>query len=443
MHDAFGGEVASVAAHFSHKGDTAHAPHLLRNVEPPPQIFHDEADALGTHAQVSDGRKPPRAVVPTVHVAVGRESHAAVGRIDAQSLDADARARPAETGLQSDSRLPLAEGRKKAPQVARRDGGRGDAALKLQRGHLHAPVLVAVGGGDRPQDEPRVGQFEHKVFQRSLSPVGLKLEVEVFQSESRPVSESQHLHVGRDGRVGELVEHEMAAQVGQGQMVGIECARCEGCVAPVVADGAAPHHKRVDAQVEGRVCRGVFRGQRVEHKLVVGLRLGIRPVESGVESEYLRRRDGNAPLAQCSQFDFGRESRSHEHRVSLPVEYHHLVDDDTVEKPQIDAPHGDRRAQFLADGRGNAGAEKGLHRGYLQKQDDGQIDTCQCPDDPVGDMFKFFQMRIFREFYCKNTVFLSDRPTKRAKIFPTTHFFTIFASFLDQRFGTIQRKYKP
>ena len=72
-------------------------------------------------------------------------------------------------------------------------------------------------------------------------------------------------------------------------MVRIEPSVGYGYVVPVVVDTSMTHNQRANTDVERLMLRGVFRGQRIEHELVVGRRERIFLIEMPLQSEQLRR----------------------------------------------------------------------------------------------------------------------------------------------------------
>ena len=79
-------------------------------------------------------------------------------------------------------------------------------------------------------------------------------------------------------------------------------------VEAVVVDLAVTYDEAVDGQVELAVAGGVFGGQRVEHKLEVGLGLGRGLVEVSLETEELCRGDGDVAAHERQVVELGRQS---------------------------------------------------------------------------------------------------------------------------------------
>ena len=70
-------------------------------------------------------------------------------------------------------------------------------------------------------------------------------------------------------------------------MVNVEFALGRSLVVAVVVNVGVPHDKRPDGDVERFVARGVFRRERVEHKLEVWLGLGRSLIEREARTEEL------------------------------------------------------------------------------------------------------------------------------------------------------------
>ena len=86
-------------------------------------------------------------------------------------------------------------------------------------------------------------------------------------------------------------------------MVGIQLARRLREVVAVIFHAGIADNERIDAQIERAGRGGVLRSQRVEHKLEVGLALGIALVEAGMSAKELGSRDGYLAIGQRQQIN--------------------------------------------------------------------------------------------------------------------------------------------
>ena len=235
-------------------------------------------------------------------------------------------------------------------QVARLDARLGDGAPVFDGLGNELIILQLVFGAQGVGFQMAVGQGDMEFGEQRSLLVGIQIERQPVELQSRLLGKRDSLHTQVDLVVGEMVEHQVAAQVAQAQVIGVELPLGHGGVELVVGQRAVAHDERTDVQVE-RTARGVvLRGKRVEYELEIGLAVGRGLVEAGFQTEQLGRGDGYAAFEQGGDVEFGREARGAQHRFVRLVENLHVIDDNAVEQPHVNMsyPHGG--AEFFANG---------------------------------------------------------------------------------------------
>ena len=121
-------------------------------------------------------------------------------------------------------------------------------------------------------------------------------------------------------------------------------------------------------QVDRRLLlRGVLRGERVYHKLEVGLRLRRSLVEIGVEAEELCGCNLYLSVGKCQQVYLHRDARHVEHLLLLLVEHLRVVDDDAVDESEVDKSDAHLRAQLFRQYATYTLPDSVLYEGNVQK----------------------------------------------------------------------------
>ena len=205
-------------------------------------------------------------------------------------------------------------------------------------------------------------------------------------------SQSSHVHV--QGVVGQGLQTNIGTDITQIQVVRVEATVRRGDIIFVVRHTGTAHDERVDLQVEGRMGGRILRCQGVEHELVVGLRLRILPVETGMGTEQLCRRDGDASFGEWHELDLGRQAGHTEHLFLLLVVDQYVVDDHTVEETQIDTAHGHLGAQLLPKYLGHFRTDVPLGCWQVRHAQEHQVDGDDAPDGYTDKSFENFHVDL-------------------------------------------------
>ena len=138
--------------------------------------------------------------------------------------------------------------------------------------------------------------------------------------------------------------------------------------------------------------RGAVLGcQRVKEKLEVGLGTRIFLIEQSLQAEQLRGGDGDASVQQFADVGSHGNSRGAKHVLAFLVEHVYIVDDDTIEEPEVNSSQFHLRAEFPSQYAGSLSANVCLYCWDLQQYDDSSIDSHKSPQDAVDDVFQFLQ----------------------------------------------------
>ena len=220
------------------------------------------------------------------------------------------------------------------------------------------------------------------------------MEGQTIDLQSRLLLDPQSSHVHVQGVVGQGLQTDIGTDITQIQVVRVEAPVCRGDIIFVVGHTGTAHDERVDLQVEGRMGGRILRCQGVEHELVVGLRLRILPVETGMGTEQLCRRDGDSSFGEWHELDLGRQTGHTEHLLLLLVVDQHVVDDHTVEEPQVDTAHGHLGTQLLPKHLGHFRTDVPLGCWQVRHAQEHQVDGDDAPDGYTDKSFENFHVDL-------------------------------------------------
>ena len=201
------------------------------------------------------------------------------------------------------------------------------------------------------------------------------------------------------------------------QMIQIQLPRTLGSsIQPVVFQSAVADDERPDAQIKPSPSALVFRGQRVEHELIV--RLGRCRGTIGIDrrAEQLGRRDGDTPPEQGKDVYLHRHARRGQQLPPLPVANHHIVNHQAVQKAQINLADRDLRPQLLLQCTSGLSPHEAFDCRNVQQYDERKIQSCQGPYSGVNNMFESVQFILSNEIalqtYTKNLEIRAGCPKK-------------------------------
>ena len=129
-------------------------------------------------------------------------------------------------------------------------------------------------------------------------------------------------------------------------MVFVEQVGRTGLVVLVIAYGSVSYYKGVDAQVQ-LAFRLAFRREGVDDELAVQFVRGLGFVYVGFHSEHLSRGDGYPAFGKFNDVDADRQAGCVEHLLVLLVLHLEVVNDDAVQKSEIDALDAYFCAEFI------------------------------------------------------------------------------------------------
>lgn len=178
---------------------------------------------------------------------------------------------------------------------------------------------------------------------------GLESETQFVEIKTRLFRQGQSLYVHVERVVSQRLQDNVGTDILHVHVVLVEEPRCGCDVVLVIPDAGTVDDQRIDVQVEWGVASSVFRGQRVEYELEIGLGQRVLSVELRTGTEKLCRGNGYFPFRQGDNVDTCREACYTQHLLLLLVEDEYVVEDDAVEETEIQTPNADLRIQFVGN----------------------------------------------------------------------------------------------
>ena len=237
-----------------------------------------------------------------------------------------------------------------------------------------------------------MGQRGVEVSKNGFFVISREFERQGSEVEPAGVFEREFLDV-EINRVGlQRVEYDVRADIFRVDVVQREVCAAAGDVEPVVGQKTVSDNQRSDLQVDR--CRGVciFRSQRVQSELEIRFCRGRLLVKIGSHAEELRRGYGYSASAEEQIVELHGYARRLQHLLVLLVEDADIVDDDSVQKPQIYAPEGHFRAEFPRQCFARLAAHESLHGGDVEQDGQQGVEADGGPQHCIEYVFEFFQL---------------------------------------------------
>ena len=359
-------QVGVGAVGFGGERDVAEIVHDGRQLVVGSQLVYF-ADGVARSEQLAH-LSSPGGVAVVQSMSVGFEHEAVVGGRDAQVVHVQTAARAVEVDAERKRHVEIAQLWHETGYVARRYARCVQTAFEAQRLHVGLVALHAVRSHDALALHHRLRQLQTKLLYLRPAAAYHGVERKTAQRETTALvqREAFHLHVKRV--VSDAVHYEMGADVARLDVVGREALRFGSTRKHTVAHRTVADNERVDLQVDRRLLlRGVLRGERVYHKLEVGLRLRRSLVEIGVEAEELCGCNLYLSVGKCQQVYLHRDARHVEHLLLLLVEHLRVVDDDAVDETEVDTSDAHLRAQLFRQYAAYTLPDSVLYEGNVQK----------------------------------------------------------------------------
>ena len=219
-----------------------------------------------------------------------------------------------------------------------------DSSIERQ-GPLDEVVAVElVGGHDGINPDGCAGHLQHEIAERGLAPVGLHPEGKAVDGETGVLAETETLHIDVQRVVGKSAEVDVAADIIESEMGGVELPFGLWLVELVVADAGMADDEGIDTDVERSMRGSVLRGEAVDEKLEVCLCLSIGLIQTETGTEELCGADGNLTLQQRYDVHLYRHTGSTDHLLLALVEDDEVIENETAGQAKVHTTDADLSA---------------------------------------------------------------------------------------------------